>query len=198
MGFFDLFKNKNSNPGSKPRTVKNKTGHLQGRIYLYPDTPGIMNLLTKETPRQILETHFPKHEWPISGGWGYTKEDAVVLEVDNEGIGVDLEYQFLQYRTYEETIVFRPRGRKLAGLRFETLRQYLVAGENGKHYDCVTQRVHAFMERDFELLKRDWETHDAYIDDKEGRMRHLALAESKRISFEITGWFDISNFYGIG
>ena len=150
MGFFDLFKNKNSNPGSKPRTVKNKTGHLQGRIYLYPDTPGIMNLLTKETPRQILETHFPKHEWPISGGWGYTKEDAVVLEVDNEGIGVDLECQFLQYRTYEETIVFRPRGRKLAGLRFETLRQYLVAGENGKHYDCVTQRVHAFMERDFE------------------------------------------------
>ena len=194
MGFFDLFKNKNSNPRNPTGYNKNEIARLQERIY--PNTPGIMKLLTKETPRQILKAHFPRHEWPISGGWGYTKEDAVVLEVDNEGIGVDLEYQFLQYRTYEETIVFRPRGRKLAGLRFETLRQSLVAGENGKHYDCVTQRVYAFMERDFELLKRDWETHEAYIDDKEGRMRHIALAASKGISFEITGWFDISHFYG--
>ena len=183
MGFFDLFKNKNSNPGNSTGNNKNEITHLQERIY--PNTPGIMKLLTKETPRQILEADFPRHEWPISGGWGYTKKDAVVLEVDNEGDGVDLEYKFLQYRTFEECIIFRPRGRQLAGLRFETLRQSLVAGENGKHYDCVTQRVHAFMERDFEFLKRDMETHKAN-DDIEGIMRNLELAESKRISFEIT------------
>lgn len=194
MGFFDLFKNKNSNPGNPTGNSKNKMTPLQERIY--PNTPGIMKLLTKETPRQILEEDFPRHEWPISGGWGYTEKDAVVLEIDNEGDGVNLEYKFLQYRTFEECIIFRPKGRQLAGLRFETLRQSLVGGENGKLYDCVSQRVQAFMESDFDFLKRDWETHDAYKGDIEGRMKHLALAASKRISFEITGWFDISLFYG--
>ena len=194
MGFFDLFKNKNSNPGNPTGNSKNEMTPLQERIY--PNTPGIMKLLTKETPRQILEEDFPRHEWPISGGWGYTEKDAVVLEIDNEGDGVNLEYKFLQYRTFEECIIFWPKGRQLAGLRFETLRQSLVGGENGKLYDCVTQRVQAFMESDFDFLKRDWETHDAYKGDIEGRMKHLALAASKRISFEITGWFDISHFYG--
>ena len=194
MGFFDLFKNKNSNPGNPTGNSKNEMTPLQERIY--PNTPGIMKLLTKETPRQILEEDFPRHEWPISGGWGYTEKDAVVLEIDNEGDGVNLEYKFLQYRTFEECIIFRPKGRQLAGLRFETLRQSLVGGENGKLYDCVTQRVQAFMESDFDFLKRDWEMHDAYKGDIEGRMKHLALAASKRISFEITGWFDISHFYG--
>ena len=31
MGFFDLFKNKNSNPGSKPRTVKKQDGAFTGQ-----------------------------------------------------------------------------------------------------------------------------------------------------------------------
>lgn len=195
MEFFDLFKNKKSGP-------ENKDGMGNGRrvVYgvnqVYPNTPGIKTLLTKEPPRQILEEDFPKHRWPVRGGWGYIKEDRVILELDNEGEGVAFEYKFLQYRTFEETIVFRTKENRLAGLRFELIKQALVADDFGRFYDHIRMKVHAFTERDFIFLKSDWETHDAFRDDREGRMRHLELAASKRISFEITGWFDVSNFYG--
>ena len=56
----------------------------------YPNSNGIQKLQTRESARQILSEDFPRHEWPISGGWGYTQDDAVVLEVDNEGDGVAL------------------------------------------------------------------------------------------------------------
>lgn len=66
MRFFDLFKNKNSNSGISTGNSKNEMTPLQERIY--PNTPGIMKLLPKETPRQILEEDFPGREWSISGG----------------------------------------------------------------------------------------------------------------------------------
>ena len=61
-----------------------------GESLEYPNSNGIKKLQTRESARQILSEDYPRHEWPISGGWGYTQEDAVVLEVDNEGDGVAL------------------------------------------------------------------------------------------------------------
>ena len=92
-----------------------------GESLEYPNSNGIKKLQTRESARQILSEDYPRHEWPISGGWGY----AVVLEVDNEGDGVALEYKFLQYRSFEEGIVFRPKGYRLAGFRFAMRNQAL-------------------------------------------------------------------------
>lgn len=163
---------------------------------VYAGTPGIEKLLTRETPKQILSEDFPKHQWPISGGWGYSLEDAVVVELDNSWDGVAFEYKFLEYRTYEEAIIFRPKGTQLAGFRFDMDTQSFVDGPDGKCYDRVTFNVTAFTEDDYAHLKNDWESHNGYEDDEEGKAKHLLLAESKRIKYKVTGWFDISKFYG--
>ncbi len=161
----------------------------------YPNSNGIQKLQTRESARQILSEDFPRHEWPISGGWGYTQDDAVVLEVDNEGDGVALEYKFLQYRSFEEGIVFRPKGYRLAGFRF-AMRNQALCKKDGKSYDRIIMTVSAYTEEDFEFLKNDFEGNDGYINDPDGFKRHQELAQSKRISYEVTGWFDITRFFG--
>jgi len=156
-------------------------------------------LYTKEAPVQILTEDYPSHEWPISGGWGYTQDEAVVIETDNGQLGVSLEYRFLEYRTYEEMIVFRPKEDRYAGFRFEREMQFLVSsGEapNERQFDNVIMKVTCFKEADWNMLREDWKAHNGYAGDEEGRKAHMQLHESKKITFNITGWFDITKFYG--
>lgn len=162
---------------------------------VYPDIPNVMKLSTDVPPVQILSEHFSNHNWPINGGWGYSKEDAVVLEVDNSRKGINLEYRYLEYRTYEEAIIFRPKGQKLAGFRFERISQRLEGGEGGKHYDVITMKVSAYKEEDFKSLKEDWESNNGFQDDPLKGMEHIMLAKSKLIEYEIIGWFDITRFF---
>lgn len=163
---------------------------------IYPDTPGIKKLVTSESPKEVLSVNFPRHQWPISGGWGYTEEDAVVIELDKTDQGVGFEYEFVQFRTYLESIVLQPEGQKLAKIQFKLDRQYLVCGKNGKFYDKVVSDVTAFLESDFEMLRLDWMNHNSYSDDPEGFQKHLELAKSKEIKFKVTTWFDITRFFG--
>lgn len=154
-------------------------------------------LHTRETPVQILTEDFPKHEWPISGGWGYTQEDAVIIETEDGTKGVSLEYKFLEYRTYEEMIIFQPENARYAGFRFERHLQFLCSSEDdSKHYDNVIMKVTCFKEEDWEMLKKDYIDHNGFVGDEEGRKAHMQLHETKKISFEIQGWFDITKFYG--
>jgi len=83
------------------------------------ELPIQIKLRTRETPCQILSEDFPSHNWQISGGWGYDKENAVVIELDNESDGVAMEYKFLEYRTYEELIIFKPKSEQMAGIKLK-------------------------------------------------------------------------------
>ena len=59
-------------------------------------------LITRETPKQILSEDFKEIKWPVSGGWGYTQEDAVIIDADNSSSAISVENRFIEYKTYEE------------------------------------------------------------------------------------------------
>lgn len=42
---------------------------------------------------------------PMGGGWGYSKEDAVVIEADNYDDGIAMEYEFAERRVELECAV---------------------------------------------------------------------------------------------
>lgn len=128
-------------------------------------TLDIEQLDVRETPLEIL-TVLSKSQWPVSGGWGYSQEDAVVVELDDEGDGVHLEYQFLEARCYLEAMKFNSKGVKLDVLQIERKMQKLVFGEGGKSYDKLTMEVTA------------------------------TLDGEKEVKYEVVGWFDISRFFG--
>lgn len=154
-------------------------------------------------PRQILREHFPNtaNELLIKGGWGYEIEDAtVVLEFDPEinpdhrFSGVSIENVFIQKRIWEELTFARPEGERYCGIRHGKVWQSLEVGRAG-YYDRILVDVTAFREQDWEALKADWEAHDGYKDDPEGRTRHEAWHNSRQIRFQEEFWFNINNFF---
>jgi len=156
------------------------------------DTP---HLVTRESPFQILSEDYPKHDWPISGGWGYDESSPCVIELDTECKGVPFEREFILYRAYEELIVFRPRGEGYAGITVKLDLQSLL-NINGRNYDKVDYTISAWKESDWEMLKEDWENHNGYKGDAEGAMKHLMIRLSKKVSYKTTGFFDITRFFG--
>ena len=128
-------------------------------------TLDIEQLDVQETPLEILEV-LTKRQWPVSGGWGYSCEDAVVIELDDERDGVHLEYQFLEARCYLEAMKCASKGVKLEVVQIERKMQKLVFGEGGKSFDKLTMEVTA------------------------------TLDGEKEVKYEVVGWFDISRFFG--
>ncbi len=57
--------------------------------------------MSDEIPAMIYMT-LALGEAPISGGWGYTRDDAVVIETDDPMKGVAFEYDFIEHRTHLE------------------------------------------------------------------------------------------------
>ena len=110
-----------------------------------------------ETPREIIAADFKslREELPISGGWGYTKEDAVVIDrndpVVSKGMpfdGVEIEYIFVEKRIYEELIIFRPKDDKYSGIEWNLLKQKCTS-DNGKKYDVLSFEVKAIPDLDW-------------------------------------------------
>lgn len=145
---------------------------------------------------EVLKMDFPDHDWNISGGWGYTRETAVIIEEDRYPTGLSMETMFVHYRTYEELIVFQEKDRRFSGIEWKMMRQALYGGPEERHYDFIEYLVTAFADSDWEMLKNDWDLHNGYFGDQEGLAAHEALRRSKQIGFLTACWFDISRFYG--
>jgi hypothetical protein len=89
---------------------------------------------SKETPRQIIfeDDKSLNGELPISGGWGYTKDGAVIIDKNDpvvpEGLpfdGVGIEHIFVEKRIYEELIIFKRLGEAYAGIEWKQIEQHV-------------------------------------------------------------------------
>ena len=115
----------------------------------------------KETPREILEADNPSAgNIPISGGWGYTQEDCVIINKDDPSVnqsipfnGVALEYFFVEKRIYEELIIFRKTGQTFNGIKWEMLEQKLIY-KNDRKYDHLHFLVKGHIDKDWEYLQK--------------------------------------------
>ena len=166
-----------------------------GKMYRLPDD--------YPAPREILRSHFPRtaDQCNFSGGWGYDAEHAVTVKEfdpeinpDEHFDGISLEYAFIDKRIREELILSRPEGERFAGLSYNTLSQQLL-DIKGVPHDCLIVEVTAYPEKEWEELKADWETHDGFKDDPEGRERNLARKNACKITYQTEYYFDISDFF---
>ena len=60
----------------KPSSVSERKSSTNS---VYADTLGIKPLDRKISPKQILQDVFPGVQWNISGGWGYSQDEATVI-----------------------------------------------------------------------------------------------------------------------
>lgn len=163
----------------------------------------INKIETTESPRFILETDFAslRGNLPIRGGWGYSKEDACVIDKDDPTVdpsipfdGVGLEYIFVQYRTYEEMIVTRNDDERFSGIGFNLIKQSLLQDE-GRTYDKIDFEITAFTDADWEELREEYQGPNGHGSPNFDLEMHEKKRSEKMIKIESECWFDITSFY---
>ena len=154
-------------------------------------------------PREILREHFPRtaNQCNFSGGWGYDADHATIVKEfdpeinpDDKFDGVSLEYAFIDKRIREELIFSRPEGERFEELDSCPIEQRLM-DINGVPHDYILVEVTAYPEKEWNELKADWESHDFYKDDPEGREANLARKEACKITYQAEYYFNISDFF---
>lgn len=164
----------------------------------------IERLATRESPREIFVQDFKSiGELPIHGGWGYSKEDAVIIDKDDPIVppgrsfdGIGIEHVFVEKRIYEELIIFRPAGWKHLGIGWERIEQRLVVGDDDRKYDVLRFDVTAFPEAEWEALKTEWEESDYGQSPDFDHEAHQSKREAAMVHYVAEYWFDITSFFG--
>ena len=153
-------------------------------------------IYSKETPREILAEDFKKlkGELPIHGGWGYTRDGAVILEKEDFCSFYDVERIFVEKRIYEELIIFAPKEKKCSGINWQMLIQKFQCFED-KKYDLLSYEVTAFLDSDREKLKNDYETNFDSAS-AEWFKAHEEDRNNKMLTYNTEYWFDITNVFG--
>ena len=112
----------------------------------------------QNSPRLYLKNSIDL-DLPISGGWGYSIEDCVIINKTDPTVdqslpfdGTKVEQTFVEKRIYAELIVFRQRGDALSGINWKQTSQLMKEIDDRK-FDVINLRVSAFTDRDWEFLK---------------------------------------------
>ena len=159
--------------------------------------------LTELTPRQAMDLYLGPGI-PVRGGWGYTAEDACIIDKNDPIIdpddpmpfyGVGFEKIFVERRIYMELITFLPEADRYSGIQWNMLRQNLTRRE-GKPHDHLEYQVTAYRDEDWNALKKEWEGPAGYVNPHFDREEHLRRRDASRKTFEMQFWFEISSFYG--
>ena len=125
-------------------------------------------------------------------GWGYNKEDALIMACENSMEGIHNEYAFAEARSKIEV----DDALKMYMGGFERCGQTLVVDGPNHRYDVIRFKVYLFTEEDWNFLKDDYESHNEYKDDKEGLKKHLELRNQRIKYYTSECWIDIDAFYG--
>ena len=158
---------------------------------------------TNETPRQLIAAHDQSsRDLPISGGWGYCKEDACIIDKDDPNVsrvlpfdGGAVERVFVENRTYAEMISFRAEGDDFAGIKWNMTKQWFFV-EGGRKFDKLKYEVTAFPQADWQELRTEYEGTDGHGTPGFDAKKHERKRQEKMIRLERTFWFDITSFYG--
>jgi hypothetical protein len=158
---------------------------------------------TSDTPRKILAADFETGgELPIRGGWGYSPEDAVIIDRDDpvaaKGTafnGIAIEYDFVGKRIYEELVVLFPEGETHSEIKWNLLEQNLF-GHDDRPFDRLAFEVTAIPGRDWEQLEAEWEGPNGWASPRFDAEEHRRKRESKTIRYLAEYYFDITSFFG--
>lgn len=158
---------------------------------------------SNESPRKILAEDFKSlgGELPIQGGWGYTIEDACIIDKKDPVVdakmpfdGIGIEYVFVEKRIYEEMIIFRPKGEKFSGIHWNLIEQGLI-NDKSRSFDKLIFEITAFPEKDWDELIAEYEGPFGYCDPNFDLTAHEKKRQARMIKLTREFWFDITSFY---
>ena len=160
-------------------------------------------LKTEASPRSISARHFSR-ELPIHGGWGYSKNDACIINTldptfdpEEPFHGTVIEELFVEMRICEEMIIQRTEGEKCAGIEWSQLSRERIE-EGARHFDRLTFEIRAFPVKDWEELKADYEGPTGAASPCFDHEAHEMKRQERVFFVTREFWFDTSSFAGQG
>lgn len=166
----------------------------------------IHKINTQQAPREILIADFKSLNGglPIHGGWGYTQNDACIIDRNDPLVdaalpfdGIGIEYLFVEKRIYEEMIILRPDGDAFSGIQWSLQSQCTLASE-GRRFDKLVFEITAFGDGDWEALKAEFAGPRGYGHPDFDGEAHERKRQEKTVRFTREFWFDITSFMGKG
>ncbi len=159
-------------------------------------------ILERELPLPRLDASLAlPDDLPVSGGWGYSKQDACIITDDTEpaddGLahGLDFEFIFIEHRLIEELNAMSLH-EELADIRWKVQTQEIHRHPDGSPaYDCFQVHVSAYLRTDLELVLRE----EAAMENGEPDLDRVVADKRRnlRLVKNCEYWFDISRVKGI-
>ena len=160
----------------------------------------VKQINTQASLRKLCSSNFDSNaEIPIKGGWGYTIEDAIIIDKNDAAVpkdipfdGIGLEDALVDKRVYLELNHLQDNSHKYMDIHWEVEKQELVANES-RYFDKIAVRITALHLDDYKSRRKEWKENGRKPDfDKEWFMKKsLELIQYCNREF----WFDITSFY---
>ena len=157
---------------------------------------------SKETPRCRLakQTGAAGNELPIRGGWGYSRDDACIIDSSDAMVdphlpfnGNGVEQLFVEMRIHEALVICRGSGEKFQGIECSLLRRERLL-EEGVAYDQLTFEISAFQEDDWEELKAEYEGARGADTPGFDHQAHETRRQERTVRWKEEFWFDVTSF----
>jgi len=162
-----------------------------------------MSEIDTKSNKELMCEIFPTlGKLPIKGGWGRSKEDAVIIDKNDSDVnkmqpfnGVSIEHTIMQYFNYLHLITFRPPDDRYSGIEYKVIEQNLIEDyKTEKMYDKILIEITCFSDKDWDELKSEWENN--YYNPDFNQEEHQKKRNSKIQYLEKEYWFEISSFFG--
>lgn len=149
---------------------------------------------------QCVSFSFPKKELPITGGWGFSKESAIVIDKHDAVVpkkqafnGITLEHEVIDKRIDLEFFHLQDEGNRYRDIHWKVEQQEMMnAGD--RVFDKFIIRITALHTDDYKSRLIEWKENGRNSDfDKEWFLQKSSeLTQYCYREF----WFDITSFYG--
>ena len=150
--------------------------------------PQFIQIPSDENIQNVIRSAFDT-ELPVSGGWGYSKNEATLFESNKDALPLkQLEHMLASMRAYIEMNMTLPEAQRYGSINLNELSRETVE-EDGTVYDKVSYEISAMKESvyaDFiNEYKEGYGKEDFDIED------HFSRRKEATLTRVLTHWFDV-------
>jgi hypothetical protein len=138
--------------------------------------------------KEIIQSAFDM-ELPVTGGWGYSQEEATVIHNLNNIPRKQFQHTFASMRAYGEMNMSLPEEERYGSINVNEHARETVT-ESGHTYEKITYIVDAMKEKDYADFIEEYK--EGYGKESFDMQDHFNRRKEATLTREVVHWFEIT------